>query len=339
MLPTEFTVTVEDDAAVASDHVELAGVVEGTITNGGQAKVKLLNAAGEVVSEQEGADGSYKFTSVKAGHYTVEASKQGFVTNSSAQSFTVTKKADRTEDITLESLATTADVSGYVRTAGSLSAAEGAYQVVVRNGGSHETSVSTMTVSAGDDIENKNYLLETGGQAELALSFVDSEGNELEGLNITASLYDAYADKQAATEVGVSQLNSPTLTFDQLSSGNYSLVLEADGYRDVTTNVSLTKNEQKEAVVTLSEIAEEHAVSVRVLNETSANEPAAKVVVLDKDGKITATLVDGTDGVYAGQLVDGEYQVAVFKHGYIVAKSTFTVNGEDVTLPAVQLRK
>ncbi|MBU8905962.1 carboxypeptidase regulatory-like domain-containing protein [Desertibacillus haloalkaliphilus] len=387
ILPTEFTVTVDGDDATAEGNVTTAGVIEGSISGVSEdALVSLVDADGEVVDTVETTD-AYKFASVAAGDYTVEVSKAGFESKASDE-FTVEAKQQVTGvDFTLEAIeeVTSATISGYVRTEGSLNPAagaslsfyaiavedeepgayvdsvavesngsyskeleEGTYQVVVRDGGNHETFMTTLNVTADRDRENVNYTLEAGGEASLELTLVDEDGEELDPTNITfdtLALYDSEADASdestdPALTVNSADVTEETITFADLSAGTYTLVLEADGYNDVSRSVEVTKNDDATLEISFTEVveAEEHSVSLRAIHaDNNANFDGATVLAFDKDGEVAARTTTDASGEAALSLVDGAYTIAVIADGYVVSKQTVTVDGDDVTAALVQL--
>jgi 5-hydroxyisourate hydrolase-like protein (transthyretin family) len=349
---------------------EVTDVDGNALTN---SVVSLLNADGDVVETVKSEDGSYKFASLPAGKYTVAASKAGYVTDST-DAVTVEKAKPTNTSVALEPVVTTADVAGFVRTENTLTPAAGAevsyyaisvddyksgefvtdtavsadgsysfenlqpgaYQVVVRDSGSHEISVSTVTVSAGDEITNENYTLVEGGDASLELSFVDVDGEELgiEDLDITSA---TLADEYSAVEDSSVVTALEDLSFEKLSAGTYTLNLKATDYQHFTAVVTVEKGEENELVVSLTEVAEMHEVSVRVINEDNEDVAGAQVVALDDNGKIVAELMHTGTGFYSTNVVSGNYTVAAYVDGYVVPTASFTVADKDVVVPALRL--
>ncbi|GAE27451.1 hypothetical protein JCM9140_3598 [Halalkalibacter wakoensis JCM 9140] len=369
VLPASFAVTVNDQEApnTAGDRLTTAGVVEVTAEEG--ATVRLLQD-GEVKAETRERNDSdaYTFTSVAAGDYQVQVSKSGKVTKT--VDVAVTKNNSSDKDVELVDVEDSANVSGVVRaegtlaqaTAGSVSyyavsvedkevgelvetttiqgngqyetvnVAPGVYQVVVRADG-FETKVASLTVAAGDNIQNRNYEVTTGGNASLALSFVDENGDEVEVAAEDVLFADSYAGVKTAAE-------SETVSFANLSAGTYSLeVAKQDGKQAYSTSVTIAKGEEKEFEVVLLDEVEERTSSVNmlVLNENNAN-ATGFVAAFDTEGKLVQ-VVSLTNGTAALNLGNGSYDVRIFVDGYKVVKNEVVVDKKDVTIPVIQLKK
>ncbi|WP_096202399.1 carboxypeptidase regulatory-like domain-containing protein [Bacillus sp. FJAT-45350] len=384
----EFDLTVRNQTAVNTieGNVALAGTISGAVTAAGDNATVRLMQNGEVVDSVRTTGDTFTFTSLPVGDYNLEVSQRGFVTKT-VERVTVTRNNQATPTaISLTAVSTTASVEGYVRTQGSLAAANdatvtyyalavqdgneavdagtimkeedvtagkytmndllpGTYQVVVRDGGNHETFVTTITVAAGDERKNVNYLLEKGGEASLELELVDEDGNELDAsdLAVTYSIYDAYADSSDGSEDVALVTGSTTgdsLTFNNLAAGTYTVKLSADGYNDVTRQITVTKNEERTVQVSFTTVAANPAynVNVRVVNaETNANFENATVVAFDKDGEIVEMDTTSGTGQVTLELTRGTYTLAVIENGHIVAKQEVTVNNRNVNAQLVQL--
>ncbi|WP_404404998.1 carboxypeptidase regulatory-like domain-containing protein [Jeotgalibacillus malaysiensis] len=355
--------SVDSDAAFEA-RAEAAGVVEGTV-NDVDATVNLLDAEGNTVDSLELTDGTYKFSGVAAGEYTVEVVSEDFV-NKSAE-VTVEKNADTTADFTLESPASTGDVAGFVRTKGTLAAANvtvvyhneegavvdstetvngaysltelapGTYTVVVRGDG-FETFSTTQTIEAGDNLERVNYTVETGADATFTVNAVDSKGEEVSledaGITLTDSFFDAEDNVFGVwTETAVGS----TVEFTSLSAGDYDFTIDfADGseYVDVEETATIASGEDVALEITVAEKAAMQDVSFRVVDENNAD-ATAKAVVFNEDGSVNTII--NSDGELS--LVDGNYTIAFFANGYAVETRDFTVSGNALTIPVVQLIK
>lgn len=371
----EFAVTVDGNETF-EDRAVPAGTIAGTITASSGtvagATVNLLNEDGEVVDTIE-TDDTYTFGGVATGKYTVEVSQNGFVTEESAVA-TVSKNADTTGvNVEIDEVVTDANVSGYVRVNGSLSPVDtasvvyynkdrevaystttnatgayaiadveaGTYDVVVRDDNDGvETHVTTQTVEAGKDLTALNYNLTKGGNASLEISVVDSEGNAVDVHADGFDLTDAFTfnDETLAAGFweGAGDGPTDTFTFTGLSAGTYDLDLDiaSDEYVDVDTTVTLASGETGELEIVVEEVAAQSAVNFRVVSETNEDVNDAIVVVFNEDGTIKTTLTSGDKTV---ALVDGNYNLAVYKNGYVVAKRDVTVAGKAVTVPVIQL--
>jgi hypothetical protein len=370
----EFALTVDGDETLEERAVP-AGLVTGNVTDSTptsleDAMVNLLDTDGKVVATTKtDASGDYKFGGVVAGDYTVSVSKADFVTEESAE-FTVAKNTASTTDVSLEDVVTTGDVAGFVRVKGSLAPVSGAtvvyydedgeevynttvgadgsyslstiaagtYEVVVRNAGV-ETFTTTQEVKAGDDLKSVNYNLTNGGNAALEISVVDSEGNPVDAAVNGFDLSDAYVDPTLTSAgIGYWELDTAptdTVTFTDLSAGTYELTIDVldPAYVDIDTTASVAMGETGELEIVVEEVAAQSAVNFRVVDETNTDVTDGTVVVFNEDGSIK-TVIASDDSL---ALVDGNYKLAVYKNGYVVAKRDVTVAGKAVTVPVIQL--
>ncbi|MBB6446054.1 carboxypeptidase regulatory-like domain-containing protein [Bacillus benzoevorans] len=371
-----YSVGVTEDKAVEDRALE-AGIITGKITAGAalnDAAVNLLDANGKVVAEAKtNADGSYMFVGLAAGKYKAEAVKNGLVTEKTAE-LTVTKNnATDAGTLDLKAVATTGDVAGYVRTAGTLKAVAdatvtyydadgeevkqaktdadgkyaitkvepGNYKVVVRGTGV-ETYSDTQKVNAGDNLTAANYSMTAGGDATLKITVVDSEGNPVNAAANGFDLSDVFVDPTNPT-VGVvekADAAANTVTFTGLSAGTYNLAIDTASadFVDVKTTATVAAAEKAELKIVVDKVAAQSAVNFRVVDENNANVDGATVVIFKEDGTMKETHKT-TNGTADLALIDGNYTLAVYHNGYLVSKHELTVAGKDITVPVIQLTK
>lgn len=271
----------------------------------------------------------------------------------------------------LAAVATTGNVSGVVRTSGTLTPVAGAtvtyynaegeevqsatvaangsyslttlaagnYKVVVRGTGV-ETYSTTQKVDAGDQLTAVNYNLTKGGTGSLEVTVVDSEGKPV---NVNAGgfdLSDVFVDPTSPT-VGAWEkagTASDTVTFTGLSTGTYNLAIDAESadFVDVNTTATVAAGVPTKLKVVVDEVAAQSKVNFRVINESNVNVNGGQAVVFKEDGTVKE-IHEITDGTAPLALVDGNYTLAIYNNGYIVSKSEVKVAGEEVTVPAIQL--
>ncbi|KIL46632.1 hypothetical protein KP77_27590 [Jeotgalibacillus alimentarius] len=373
-------ITVTDEDVDFEARAEAAGVIDGTLVDestnpvNSSVVVNLLDEDGSIVDTIETSNGTYNFTGVSAGTYTVEAVSKTLVNDSIE--VTVVKNGDVNEDdavITLATPATTGTVSGFVREAGSLDAVDGtvayyneagqlAYDTTVASNGSYtvdevdpgtydvvvrgdgvDTYTATVTVAAGDNLQRTNYLLENGGDASMEITAVDSEGEAIDLTDADIDLTDAYYATKADEETSVigswneddAAVTADTITFENLSAGTYDFDLTLGSFVDYEGTATVASGEEAQLEITLEETASQRTVDFKVLDENNADvNDKVKAVIFNEDGTVKEVLADGATSV---DLMDGDYTIAFYLDGYAVSTRDFTVDGEDVTIPVVQL--
>lgn len=375
----DFAVTVVDKDVTASGRTTPAGYVTGTVTGTGaikDAEVQLLDSNKAVVAETTTDEsGNYEFKGVAAGSYTVSVSANGYVTKASTSAFTVNADTKSTEDFALSAVATTGNISGFVRSSGTLAAASGAkvsyyalsvadvqagtfvkgatvssngsysvtalkpgtYKVVVRNAGNFETFVTTQAVAAGDDLKDVNYRLTTGGKATLNVTVVDKDNKAVSVGKGNLKMFDSFADEIKDTAL-TNKAAGNTFAFTNLASGTYHLTIAAPlGYEAVDTTISVAAGAANDVKIQLVKSADAYNVSFRVVDNKNADVEGAQVVAFNADGTIMKS--DKTVGGVAtiSGLVNGTYTFYTYYDGTIVAVSTVTVNGANVNVPVIQL--
>jgi hypothetical protein len=212
----------------------------------------------------------------------------------------------------------------------------GIYTVVVRdnaensdeNGGEAEykTYVEQLTLNNKDNVKNHHYNLEEEA-AQIDLSIVDGANKALAADTIT--VYDAWADRTVAAEeeAGTYQVSGDAHVFDNLSVGEFDIVVNAAGYDSQTVGVSLEGNEDFRSTIVLNKSAATYPVKVNVVEkDTTAINKDAKVVVFDESGNIVRT--DGTEF----DLPNGTYTVASYVDGFYVSSKEITIDREGTTV-------
>lgn len=375
----DYSITV-DGAETFEDRAMPAGKISGTVDDGstaidGVVEVTLFDASGnEVDTVETNTDGTYSFAGLEAGKYSVKASSENFVDESLDSEITVEKnKLTSDVNLSLEEVVTDGNVAGNVRLATTLAPAEGAavtyydedgeevksavvasngsysiadldagtYNVVVRGTG-FETYATTQTIAAGDNLTKVNYSVETGGNASLKISVVDSEGNPVDVAADGFDLTDTFVDPTNPT-VGVweeADSATDTVTFAGLSAGKYNVKInvESELFVDKEFTATVASGEVQELEIVVDQKAAQRDVNYRVINEANANVSGAYVVIFDADGEIVE-VQQTTDGTSSLKLVDGNYTMAIIKDGYVVVENELNVAGKAVTIPVIQLSK
>nr|WP_254119796.1 carboxypeptidase regulatory-like domain-containing protein [Bacillus sp. FJAT-29790] len=373
----EFAITVNGDQTFEERAVPagtLTGVVSNGTTGIKDAEVNLVNAAGSIIDTvKTNENGEYSFTGLLAGKYTVRATADNFVDGSLTDEVIVTKNKKATAAaLKLADVVTDGNVSGFARLNGSLAAAKdatityydqkgkevsnavvaedgsysltnlkaGKYNVVVRGAGI-ETLSTTQTIEAGQSLTKVNYNLTSGGNASLKISVVDSKGQPVnvaaQGFDLTDGYVDPTNPNYGVWEKAENATN--TVTFTSLSAGTYNLSIDvaSNDYVDVKTTATLATGEVGELVIVVDEVAAQRAINFRVVDKANANLKDAYVVVFNKDGSIKDVLTTDAAGTSPLALVDGNYTLAVYQNGYVVAERELTVAGKDITVPVIQL--
>ncbi len=220
--------------------------------------------------------------------------------------------------------------------AGGVELEPGIYTVVVRdnavgsdeNGGSAEytTYVEQLTLNNKDEVKNHHYNLEEQA-AQIDLSVVDGANKDLAADTIT--VYDAWADrdKDAAEEAGTYTVTKDSAhVFENLSVGEFDVVVDADGYDSQTVGVSLEANEDFRSTIVLNKSAATYPVKVNVVKKDTTKKLNSKVVVFDESGDIVRT--DGNKF----NLPNGTYTVASYVDGFYVSSKEVTIDREGTTV-------
>jgi hypothetical protein len=212
----------------------------------------------------------------------------------------------------------------------------GIYTVVVRdnavdsdeNGGDAEykTYVEQLTLNNKDEVKNHHYNLEEQA-AQIDLSIVDGANKDLAADTIT--VYDAWADRTVAAnaEAGTYKVSATAAhVFENLSVGEFDVVVNETGYDSQTVGVSLENNEDLRSKVVLNKSAATYPVKVNVVQKDTTTSLDSKVVVFDESGDIVRT--DGTDF----NLPNGTYTVASYVDGFYVSSKEITVDRKGTTV-------
>lgn len=366
---TNFTVSVTNKDVTAYGSAAFAGHLKGNVN--AKAKVELLNKSGAVVATTNAnADGDYAFISLNAGEYKIRVSKEGFITETLADFVEVkVNEATPATDLILDPNPIVGEISGTIRTAGTLIPAEdavityyalnvkdvdagefvqsytvladgtyeflgldpGSYTVVIRHPGSHETLVTTQSISAGDELA-KNYLLQAGGNGKINLTLTDEDDDPISTASVT--LEDANGE-----EVTDSTDAEGKVTFAGLSAGTYTMTIEFGGYLTMEVPVTVAKGATVNRAFEMTPVGSAYTVSVGVTGVDHAALADAEILVFDADGKavtLPATVTDGS-GLASFDVVAGTYTVGIYLDGYLYAERTVTVKDAAVSMPVVIL--
>ena len=294
--------------------------VSGTVTAG--ATVQLYKDRA-VVSTVVATNGSYEFTNVNIGNYTLVVTKAGHT----AQMMQIAVDKDLTvETITLVSAynvsgTTTAGATVTLYQSGAVkqtatadgsgnysfgSVALGNYTLVFTKTG-YYTQTASVTVSEANVTVNKVTLTQT------RISGTVTAG-------ATVELYQNGAVQATATATNGSY------SFDGMALGNYTLVFSLTGYHTKTEAVTLSTGN-------VTKNAELASARYTVSGTTTAG---ATVTLYQSGAVVDTTVADGSGNYSFSNVIIGNYAVTFTKAGYIAQGTTITVSG-NLNVAAVAL--
>ncbi|WP_336002027.1 carboxypeptidase regulatory-like domain-containing protein [Halorientalis halophila] len=212
--PSSQSVTVTAGETTTADFALEAqvtdGTIAGTVTDAGGSAIEGATVSAGGQSTTTAADGSYSLT-LTEGDYTVEASADGF--QSDSQSVTVTAGETTTADFALDAVVTEGDIAGTVTDADG-SAIEGA---TVTAGGQSTTTAAdgsyTLTLEEGDYTVEANadgYVADsqtvtvTAGETTTADFALEAEGPTYQ--SFTAYTEDGYIDVGTDENAGYGEI-------------------------------------------------------------------------------------------------------------------------------------
>lgn len=235
----------------------------------------------------------------------------------------------------------------------------GVYTVVVRSNAkntdkkatsteveNYETYKTEVTIKSGDNLENVNYTLAKGETAKIEFSLVDENNKAFTDASSTITLWDANADqsKVASAEAGAftaTYNHSPadeSITFENLSAGDYVIEIVKAGFAKETRAIKLEKSDNYRLVYELSSNAFQYDISVKVTDEKAATPTKdAQVIAMDTNGSIVAKALTDSSGDATLKLTNGTYTVMALDNGKIAQTKTVVVNKKDVVVPTFQL--
>ena len=331
-----------------------AGSISGTISpvpNGNVATVVLSQNGTTVATTTVGASGTYSFSNVGNGTYTVTPSETGFTFTPASQSVTVSGNAVTVPVFTATAVVSTYTVSGTISPAPNGNVATVALS---QNG----TTVAMITVGASgsysfSNVANGTYTVtpsETGFTFTPTAQSVTVNGNPVTvPVFIATAVVSTYtvsgtispAPNGNVATVTLSQNGTTVATTTVGASGSYSFSNVANGTYVVTPSetgftftptsqsVTVSGNPVTVPVFTATATGSAYTISGTITNGSGAN------VTLTQNGTTIATMMADTSGKYTfANLPNGTYTVTPTKTSFVFSpvNQTVTVNGSNVVV-------
>jgi hypothetical protein len=334
--PTSLTVTINGGSQSANFTAAPAGyTVSGSVTpSGSGATVTLAQGATSVATVAANASGSFSFTGVANGSYTVTPAKSGFTFSPTSQSITVSGAnvtgvsfsaaaqtwtiqgtiaggAGATVALTQGSAtitSTTADASGNYTLSGVVN---GTYTVTPSNAGYTFSPASQSVIVNGANLTGVNFS---------AAQTWTIQGTISGGSGATVTL------TQGSTTIATTTANgSGNFTFTAVN-GNYTVTPTKSGYSCDPASQSVTVNGAPVTGVNFTATPlPTYTISGNITNGSGAS--------VTLSGAASATTTADTSGNFSfSRLSNGTYTVAASKPGLTIlpASQGVTVNNADV---------
>lgn len=228
----------------------------GTPLNGTDISVKVGTVTVTVTS---GGDGSYNITNLPAGSYALTASNEGFYENTTGGIVVIRGDWTRNVNFSLEEKPTL--LHGVVRSGNlllvkvnisisgtpsfNLSGADGSFEI-------HNLTAGTYTVNASKEGYlpfTQTVVIPPGGEAELLINLTGIPGAILRGVVVSSDINHQPLTYVVVTIIGPSQGQMSVLSnikgefeFTGLAAGNYTLELEREGFRPVSSGRIVVEN-------------------------------------------------------------------------------------------------
>ncbi|MBD7965920.1 carboxypeptidase regulatory-like domain-containing protein [Fictibacillus norfolkensis] len=340
--------------------IQEGGFIQGIITNrstgepllGAAVELKIISPFGPVIETAlTDSTGYYRFERVSSGTYLLQASNQGFGTESG--SIRIENGETSTRNFTLDPVPAsvrgviTSGETPLVKTVVTLINAEGVNVAVVQTDEQGRFFVQNFSPGAYTLVAvNENYQsgkigfeVVSGEEAEVNFNLAPLPGtlsgvivNQLSGSPISGSIIQIYAGD--SVQPITSSVSDPdgTYTINGLQPGPYIVVITAPNFNTYTTGVTISANEASIADGFLLE--NPGVVSGTVLSPLGTVSEAA-VKVIDVNGSVVGTAITNSDGTFViGNLSAGTYAVTVVAQGltsdtqgvFIVAGQTSNVS-------------
>ena len=294
--------------------------VSGTVTAG--ATVELYKG-GVVKQTATATDGTYTFSNVSIGNYTLVVTKAGHT----AQMMQITVDKDLTvETITLVSAY---NVSGTTTAGATVTLYQsGAVKQTATADGSGNYSFGSVALG--------NYTLvftKTGYYTQTA-SITVSDANVTKSVTLTQTGISGTVDAGATVElyqngavVATDVADDGSYSFSGVALGKYTLVFSLTGYHTQTAIITLSTED-----VTMN------VTLVSALYTVSGTTTAGATVTLYQNGEVyKTTTADGSGNYSFSDVLIGNYALTFTKAGYIAQGTTITVSG-NLNVAAVALQ-
>lgn len=331
------------------------------------AVVVLNDASGNEVDRAvvDAGASPINFTGLETGRYSVELYKPGYLFDKEGSTRTAVNVEENGDasfgTLNLEVPSQWATAEGLVRDAETLAAVDatvsfyregnlvetvdngssynvnldpGIYTVVVRDvDAEYVTHVEQLTLTNKQELENYHFDLEPG-VAQVDVSVVDGANKEIEADTVT--LYDAYADRSDSDDPGIIEVTDVTdHLFEQLSTGEYEVVVEEEGFDTQSLAFSLEDKEDFRTTVVMTEESATYQVTVESIlrgDNTPADE--LRFVIFNENGDIIRNAAVGAASTTTStfNLANGSYTAAVYADGYYVSSEAFTIDRADETV-------
>ena len=346
--PSSLTFTVSGGNATGKDFVATAisttYAISGAVSGATAQGVTMTLSGTASGSTTTASDGTYSFTGLVNGSYTVTPSRLGYTFSPSSLTFTVSGGNATGKDFVATAVSTTYAISGTVSGA----TAQGVTMTL-----SGTASGSTTTASDGTysftGLVNGSYTVTPSRLgytfSPSSLTFTVSGGNATGKDFVATAVSTTYAISgtvSGATAQGVTMTLSGTASgstttasdgtysFTGLVNGSYTVTPTRLGYTfspsSLTFTVSGGNATGKDFIATA--ISTTYAISGTVSGAT------AQGVTMTLSGTASGSTTTASDGTYSFTgLVNGSYTITPSKTGYTFSPSslTFTVSGGNAT--------
>lgn len=371
----DFPITVVNAAVTAHGRTDFAGKISGVVNT--SATVELLNDAGNVIATTTANKdtGAYAFTNLNAGKYNVRASKEGFITATFVTGTTrivLAVNDTETATFTLDPNPVDGDISGVVRTSGTLLPAAGAsidyYALNVRDAFGDLIEVGTLIDSDSVDSDGSygftNLLPGTytvvirhvGSHETLVTTQAIAAGDDIAknylleaGGNAKIVLTVTASSTPVTTGISIKDSNGKTdytptvadnkVTFSGLSAGTYTVTMTATDHQQMVVPVTVAKSANVSRTFELTPDADLWTVYLGVTGTDHSAIEGAEIFVFDAAGKAVnlGTVETSSTGLANFDVVNGSYKVAVYMNGFLFEERNVTVKDANVSIPVVVL--
>jgi hypothetical protein len=331
------------------------GTITGTISpapaSGSVATIVLSQNGTTVASTTVGTNGSYTFSNVANGTYTLQPSESGFTFSPTTASVTV--NGNTVTAPTFTGTATTGTIKGTISQTGTVSGAT----VQLLQG---TTLIATASVAANgsysfSNVANGTYTLqpsESGFTFSPTTASVTVNGNTVtapaftatpnaQNFNVSGTINPAQAG--TGTTVTLSQNGTTVATTSANSSGTYIFTNIANGTYTVTpANTGFTFNPASQPVTVSggnATVSVFNATAAAIFPVTGTITPAAAgigtTVTLSQNGTMVATAQATAAGIYNfANIANGTYSVTPTNNAYTFSPTTqsVTVRGTGATV-------
>ena len=327
-----------------------AGSISGTISpaaNGSGATITLSQSGTTVATTTVGAAGTYSFSSVVNGTYTVTPSNAGYVFAPSSQSVTVNGASITGVNFTAS--LQTWSIQGNISPSSS-----GTGATVALTQGS--TTIATTTVGAAgtysfSSVVNGTYTVTPSNAGYVfapSSQSVTVNGASITGVNFTASLQTwsiqgnispsssgtgaTVALTQGSTTIATTTVGAAgTYSFSSVVNGTYTVTPSNAGYVFAPSSQSVTVNGASITGVNFTASLQTWSIQGNISPSSSGT---GATVALTQGSTTIATTTVGAAGTYSfSSVVNGTYTVTPSNAGYAFAPSSqsVTVKGASIT--------